>query len=105
AVADDGHHRAGRAGRFVADEPRVAMPRLDGLIERDELGVPGKLGLAARAAPLALPGERGVEPRPVDPDAVFGRELDREVDREAERVVQTKREITRNLRDADREIL
>ena len=52
-----------------------------------------ELGLLARPAALALLGEGGLEPGPVDGDAVLGGELDGQVDREAERVVEPERDV------------
>ena len=62
-VADDRHDRAGGGRRLVAEERRVAGAGLDRLVERGQLGVLRELGLLAGAAPLALLGEGGLEPR------------------------------------------
>jgi len=52
-----------------------------------------ELCLLAGATPLALLGEGDVEPLPVDPDAVFGRQLDRQVDQEAKHIIKPKHNI------------
>ena len=62
------------------------------LVQRRQLGMLRQLGLRARSAPVALLGERLVEARAIDRDAVLGRELDRQVDRKAVRVVELERD-------------
>ena len=64
-----------------------------------------QLGLAPATAPLALLGQGLVEPGPVDPDAVLGRQLDRQVDREAIRVVQPERDVARQHGRVVRQVL
>ena len=105
AVADD--RDDGRLGRrrLVAEEGRVAGAPEDRLVERQQLGVAGQLGLAAAAAPLALLGEGGLEARPVDAHAVLGRQLDRQVDREAVRVVELEGDVAGEDRGVGRDVL
>ena len=91
--------------RLVADERAVAATRLDRLVQRRRLGVPGELGLLARARSLALLAEGHVEARPVDPDAVLGRELDRQVDREAVGVVEAERDVAGEDGRVSRQVL
>ena len=98
AVADDRDDPALRRRRLVAEERRVADARLDGAVQRGELGVLRELGLRAGPRPFALLGQGGVEPGAVDPDAVLGGELDGQVDREAVRVVQLEGDIARQDR-------
>ena len=93
AVADDRDDPALRRRRLVAEERRVADARLDGAVQRGQLGVLRELGLRAGPRALALFGQGDVEPVAIDPDAVLGGELDGQVDREAVRVVELERDV------------
>ena len=57
------------------------------------------------AAALALLGERGVEARAIDADAVLGGQLDGQVDREAVRVVEPEGDVAGQPRRVGRQVL
>src|SRR5207244_3660675 len=85
---------------LVPDERRITRPGLDRLVQPGEFGVARELGLLADSAARALFLERGIEPRPVDGDAILRGELGREVDRKPVRVVEAERQIAGQDRNA-----
>ena len=91
-VADD-RDAARRPSSSRSQGSRVAGPRLDRPGRAPPARRASELGLLAGPAPVALLGERCLEPGAVDRDAVLGGELDGQVDREAKRVVEAEREV------------
>ncbi len=97
-IAQDRKHATLRGQRLVAKELGGAGPAQDGRVAGAQLRGPRQLRFRPAAAPLALLGERVLEPGEVRPHAVLRSELDRQVDREPERVVQLERDRSREHR-------
>ncbi len=82
AVTDDRDDPALRLRALVAQELRVARPSVDRAVERGGLGLLGQFRLLAAPTPLPLLSKGRLEPLAIDPDPVFGGQLDCQVERE-----------------------